>query len=318
MSSTTSPQNFDLVDLSSAKTNKSQQPNHQKGSFSRNGSDDNLEANLLNTSESKAPKSSFGKDLICAFGTIALIALPLVLFVFSGKFREGFAALGEKIRSMEGSVTGYLLIICVGLAIILSCLSPMLYEMIISYALQSFTKAFLLALVYRTLGMILIYIFSKTFLRKTVERKAENSKVFNAIRYLTKLKPWTTLLIVRFSYLPAGLVNYCLPVIGYGIVEYTLVGILAGSFFVTIGSSFGLSARSIEELQNMQVTGGPSWLKYVPMMTSFMGASAIIYLYFYTKRRVEAIMRKYELHELKGKIDEASEVDHSDDVLEGI
>lgn len=311
MNTQASPKNFDLITLNS-------KPKTSPSRKSSNDSDDNLEVNLLQKTEPQEQKSLF-KDIICALGTIALIALPLILFIFSSKFRTGFAALGETIREMEGSFSGYLLILGVGLAIILCCLSPMLYEMIISYALQSFTKAFLLAMIYRTLGMVLIYIFSRTFLRKTVEKKAENNKTFCAIRYLTKLKPWTTLLIVRFSYLPAGLVNYCLPVIGYGITEYTLVGMVAGSFFVTIGSSFGLSARSIEELQSMNVSGGPSWLRYVPMATSVLGASAIIYLYFYTRKRVDAIMRKYELHELKGKLVDASLGSHDDDdVLEGI
>ena len=229
--------------------------------------------------------------------------LPLILFTFFKPVRSVFSVIGDEIGFMEGNFANYILLCAVGSLILVFGVSPLLYDILLGYSLQSFWKAYLVALVYRFFGFIFTHLLSKAIFYGKIMRFFENSSLFHALRYLARKRPFSTLCIIRFAHIPTFMANYGIPIFGYTLTENLIVGMLFSLIWVTIGISFGLSAKSIEELKKMKPSGGPTWLKYLPFFVTALGVFLMVYMFFYARKRIMLILRKYELEELKLRLE---------------
>ena len=178
----------------------------------------------------------------------------------------------------------------------------MIYEMILGYCLQSFWTGYLIAISYRLLGNVLIHLLSKAFLYHRIESYFQDSKYFHALLYLARKRPYQTLFIVRFSHLPEIILDYGTPILGYNMAENVGVAFAVSLFLCMVYVLFGVSARSIEEIEAMKPTGGPSWIQYAPLAGALVGVSIIIYLFFSSKAKIQNIVKKYELDDLKERL----------------
>ena len=184
----------------------------------------------------------------------------------------------------EGGTFGLTTImICIGVGVILNMIGiPVsFYEMLMGFLWRRFDYGILIGTTFRMLAILFGYVISKRYLMDMMTSYLKEFKYFKGICYLAKTKPESTILMLRFCYVPSVIKIYAPPIFGFSLF-YCLVGGLCSSlFFCSINVSIGITAVSLTSIGKEEQESFVG--KILPIMVMILGICLQIMLFFYTQ-----------------------------------
>jgi len=225
------------------------------------------------------------KQFFIAFGTYATV---FFLFFILFKLFPGVRLFFIDIIEESGSLNYTTLFICLPIGCLMNMVGiPLsLYEMLMGFFWKSFAASLMVATTYRLIAIFLGYFISTKYLKDMIYSSLEEFKFFKGLEFLTKSKPFQTIFMIRFCYVPSMFKIYVPPILGFNIV-HCLVGGLAGSmFYSSINISIGITANSLTGLGAYDDSVS-TFTKLLPITMMILGFGFQIYLFFYTKKIVK-------------------------------
>ena len=191
----------------------------------------------------------------------------------------------------EGGTFGLTtIIICIGAGTILNMIGVPVsfYEMLMGLLWKRFDYGIFIGTSFRMLAILCGYIISKKYLIGAMTLYLKEFKYFKGICYLAKTKPASTILMLRFCYIPSVIKIYAPPIFGFSLLYCLAGGLCSSLFFCSINVSIGITAVSLTSIGNEEQES--FMVRILPIMVMILGIILQIVLFFYT----QTVMKEFE------------------------
>ena len=189
------------------------------------------------------------------------------------------------------------ILICIGLGVILNMIGMPVafYEILLGFLWKRFDYGILIGTSFRVLSILFGYMISKKYLLDIMTLYLSEFKYFKGMCYLAKTKPLSSILMLRFCYIPSVLKLYSPPIFGFSLF-YCLVGGLCSSlFFCSVNVSIGITAVSLASIGNVEQES--FFVKVLPIIIMVLGIILQIFLFFYSQN----VMKEFENIEINNE-----------------
>lgn len=195
------------------------------------------------------------KCYICLFVTLIIIVALIVLrSVFTDKFLDWLL---ENVQNLGQSETFGAYAFFIGMQFAFSwLLLPGLsyFNIIQSFAMQNFLKAWLIATFGSWCAAVILFIIIKTCFKKSLTKKFKNNSLYKVLSSEIKENPWKTSTFVNILFIPTAFKNYTLPLTDLTLIQYMIPSLPFYMFFSAMLTLIGSQLSGFSDAE-----GNKSW-----------------------------------------------------------